>query len=182
MNKKLHLKIIPLPYLRGRGWGWGFVWSVAAMGLCVTLLLLCFLLRHDKPKQQIGECSAECCADSEQHVSHTNECRVKFKIIGKSATNATENTVGRRTLKFSIHSRIVFLLLSTYLTLRRTEKLQELALFVGMDAVVYTQRSREHLDESLSLLGCPSVLHLAVFSEFRLEQIVLAVYTYGFKS
>ena len=51
-----------------------------------------------------------------------------------------------------------------------------------MDAVVDAQRSIENLDESLSLLGCPSVLHLAVFSEFRLEQIVLAVYTYGFKS
>ena len=51
-----------------------------------------------------------------------------------------------------------------------------------MDAVVNAQRSREHLDESLSLFGCPSVLHLAILSEFRLEQIVLAVYTYGFET
>ena len=51
-----------------------------------------------------------------------------------------------------------------------------------MDAVVDAQRSREHLDESLCLFGCPSVLHLAVFSKLRLELIGLAVYTYGFKS
>ena len=51
-----------------------------------------------------------------------------------------------------------------------------------MDAVVYTERSGEHLYEALGFLGCPAMLHLAIFAKLRLQKVVLAVHTHCLES
>ena len=51
-----------------------------------------------------------------------------------------------------------------------------------MDAIVYTERSGEHLDEALGFLSCPAMLHLAILAKLRLKQVVLAVHTHCLES
>lgn len=57
-----------------------------------------------------------------------------------------------------------------------------LSLLIRMCAVVDLQRGSEYLDESLRVLCGPSVLHLTIFAEFRLRQVVIAVYAYGLET
>ena len=51
-----------------------------------------------------------------------------------------------------------------------------------MDTVVDTKRRRKHLDEALCLIGCPAVLHLAIFAELRLLQVAGRVDAHRFES
>lgn len=65
-------------------------------------------LRHYNPKQNIDECTAECCAYCKQHINQANKGWVKFKVIGKSTTNTTQYTIGGRTLNAFIHCHKCF--------------------------------------------------------------------------
>ena len=57
-----------------------------------------------------------------------------------------------------------------------------LPLLLLMNTVVDAERSAGNLDESLGFISGPSRLRLTIFSQLRLRQVVIRVYTYGFES
>ena len=46
-----------------------------------------------------------------------------------------------------------------------------------MHTIINTEWGRAYLDEALCILGCPTMLHLAILTEFRLGQIVYGAVT-----
>ena len=51
-----------------------------------------------------------------------------------------------------------------------------------MNTIIYSQWCTQHFDESLCLLAGPSMLHLSILTELRLEQVVVAVNAHSLES
>ena len=60
--------------------------------------------------------------------------------------------------------------------------LKSLSFLVLVYSVINSQRRAQHFDEALCLFGSPAVLHLAIFSELGLEQVVSRINAYALES